>query len=478
MPLFQILHIVLIICVVFIEQKKPAEAIVWVLIIMLVPGVGAFLYVVLGSTLGIKLTKHFRSKKLESYANMPLNAALEQSTNEAFLDSLPLSQKDKRAIAFNISYNQSPLVFCEDATIYVSGATHYEALFKDIEQAKKQILVEFYTIHNDYIGHALVEALTKKAREGVVVKVLCDFIANIASPAKMFAPLKEAGGQVHRVKPYLTHYRSHRKIVIIDKNIGYIGGMNIGKQYVNESKKKPWRDTQVRITGSGITMLRYYFLKDWVCSMNSKAFARLEEDFYLNAVSDTPAVSKTSLSEQLPCQFVVGGVDTDNEAIKCSYLNLIQNAKKRIRIQTPYFIPDSSILDALKVAAASGVEVEIMVPGISASFFLTPVTRWYLGQLLSLGAKVYHYEGYIHAKTIVIDEEIACIGSVNMDIRSLVVDDEILGIFYDNDFTIKNNIIFDNDIQNSRLYTYEAFQGRSWLDKVKERLFLLFAPLM
>lgn len=476
MSFLRILYLIIIISVVFIEHKKPSEAILWLVVMLLLPGVGALLYIVLGSTLGIKLNAHLRSKKLADHVNVPLNASLEQSQDEKFLAALPLSQRDKAAILLNINYNQSPLVFCDKADIYTSGATHYKALFEDIQNAKEQILVEFYTIHNDEIGHTLVAALTEKAKQGVKVKVLFDFIANVASPPKMFAPLKAAGGQVHRVKPILSHYRNHRKIVVIDGNIGYIGGMNIGKKYVNFTKKKPWRDTQVRVTGPGVSMLRYYFLKDWVCTIGSRKFHQLEDSFYEMAAGDQTRPSFAS--EQMPCQFVVGGVDTADESIKITYLNMIRSASQRIRIQTPYFIPDSSTLDALKVATASGIDVEIMIPGISASFFLTPVTRWYLGQLLALGAKVYQYEGYMHAKTMIVDDEIVCIGSVNLDIRSLLVDDEICGLFYDNTFTCNYNHVFEKDLARSFPYTYESFQKRNWFERVKERVFLLFAPLM
>ncbi|NLB90937.1 MAG: hypothetical protein GX786_06945 [Clostridiales bacterium] len=275
----------------------------------------------------------------------------------------------------------------------------------------------------------------------------------------------------------MTHFRSHRKIVVIDGQIGYIGGMNIGKQYMNYGKKKkPWRDTQVRVTGSGVLMLRYHFLKDWVCTISAKDFKKLGSSFYEEAV-ESP-MQPFYLPNQIPCQFVVGGVDTPDESIKICYLSLIRSAHHSIRIQSPYFIPDPSILDALKVAVASGIDVEIMIPGISASFFLTPVTRWFIGQLMSFGAKVYLYHGYMHAKTMIIDEELVCIGSVNLDERSLRVDDEICGIFYDNAFTRQYDDIFSADIFSSTPYTYEEFIKRSWFDKFQERIFLLFAPLM
>lgn len=157
-------------------------------------------------------------------------------------------------------------------------------------------------------------------------------------------------------------------------------------------------------------------------------------------------------------QFIAGGVDTDKEAVKMCYLSMIRSAKKRIRIQSPYFIPDASVLDALKTAAASGVEIELMIPGIKASFFLDPVTNYYSGQLLEYGTKVYKYKGYIHAKTMVIDE--------------------VCGVFYENQLVQKYNAIYDQDIESCIPYTWEYFKERNKKERVLESIFLPFAPLM
>lgn len=178
------------------------------------------------------------------------------------------------------------------------------------------------------------------------------------------------------------------------------------------------------------------------------------------------------------CQFIAGGVDTDKESVKMCYLSMIRSAKKRIRIQSPYFIPDASILDALKTAAASGVEIQLMIPGIKASFFLDPVTNYYSGQLLEYGTKVYKYQGYIHAKTMIIDEELCCIGSVNMDMRSLMVDDEVCGVFYENEPVQRYNQIYEEDITHCTPHTWEVFQKRGRKERMLESIFFLFAPLM
>lgn len=461
-----LIYIFMIVAVIFIERKTPTEALLWVLILTCMPYLGALLYLIFGSTLNIKLTAYTRKKRLQNQAP---NIAVE---TVGTADQFEVSEEDLQVMRFNERYNQGEVTCYDEAEVYITGESHYRQLFADIKAAKRAIYVEFYTIHNDQVGEALVRALTAKAKEGVEIFVLCDFFANMSTPEKMFRPLREAGGKVIRIKPYFTHYRSHRKIVVIDHHISYIGGMNIGKQYANLAKvKNPWRDTQVRMVGPCASVLSEYFLVDWMCAVKRKdwdgAVAHIE------AIPPQTTVLNTNL-----CQFVVGGVDTDKEAVKMCYLSMIRTAKKRIRIQTPYFIPDASILDALKTAAASGVEIELMIPGIKASFFLDPVTTYYSGELLEYGAKIYKYHGYIHAKTMIIDDELCCIGSVNMDMRSLLVDDEICGVFYANAMVHEYGEIYNRDIQSCDLYSLDEFLTRGRKEKLLEGFFLLFAPLM
>lgn len=463
--LFLLLYLLMIAGVIFAERKSPTEAVLWVLILLFLPYIGGVLYLVFGSTVGIKATAYMRKKRLKA-----CNPDFTLSNPEAV--SALLSEEDSQVLHFNTTYNQSEPVCYQSAQVFTGGESHYRQLFADIQNAKQCIYVEFYTIHHDAVGERFAAALAEKAKQGVKVLVLFDFIANLSTPTKMFRDLLDAGGEVIRVKPYLTHFRSHRKIVVIDHEISYIGGMNIGKQYANLAKvKTPWRDTQVRMTGDCAAVLDEYFLTDWLCCIRRRDWERT-----LDYIRSLP--KRILKQNENVCQFIVGGVDTDKEAVKMCYLSMIRSAKKSILIQSPYFIPDASILDALKTAAASGVQIVLMIPGIKASFFLDPVTTYYSGQLLQYGAKIYKYNGYIHAKTMVIDEELCCIGSVNMDMRSLLVDDEICGVFYENGFAKRYAEIFEADIANCSAYTGEMFENRRYREKFSENIFLLFAPLM
>ena len=462
---FIILYILIILGVIYIERKNSTEAILWVVILLCLPYAGLLLYLVFGSTIGIKLTAYARKKRLgQRYEKISFETE-EPMKNE-------VSEEDFQVMNFNRVYNNSVLTYYEEAQLFTDGRSHYDTLFRDIRNAKKSIHVEFYTIHHDVVGEKFVKALEKKAEEGVEVIVMCDFIANLSTPAKMFRGLIAAGGKVKRLKPYLTHFRSHRKIVVIDSDISYIGGMNIGKQYANMHKvKNPWRDTQIRLTGQCAQVLESCFIADWFCAVKNRELADAEK------MADR--VFATDFRRGIyPCQIVMGGVDTEKESVKMCYMSMIRSAKRRIRIQSPYFIPDESMLDALRTAAASGVEVELMIPGVKASFFLDPVTNHFCGQLLGYKAKVHKYHGYIHAKTMIIDDELCCIGSVNMDIRSLTTDDEICGVFYDNDLVRKYNEIYDNDIEKCDDYSLSEYEGRDRKERIREGFFLLFAPLM
>ncbi len=463
-------YILMILTVIFVERKRPTEALLWVLVMVCIPYGGTILYLIFGSTVAIKLTAWIRKKRLckQPRELWPVRKPFCPSCGK----QKELSEEDRQVIRFNTSYNGSELTGYEKADLYTDGISHYTQLFRDIREAKTCIFIEFYTIHHDVVGKKLIEALTARAAEGVQVWVMCDFIANLSTPEKMFAPLREAGGKVIRVKPYLTHYRSHRKIVSIDHRISYIGGMNIGKQYAGLDKvKTPWRDTQVRMEGACTAVLDEHFLRDWLCAVPRK-------DWKSTITQVQGQETEYPSEEGELCQFIIGGADNDKESVKMCYLSMIRSAKKKIRIQTPYFIPDVSVLDALKAAAASGVEIELMIPGVKASFFLDPVTNYYCGQLFAYGMKVYKYRGYIHAKTMVIDEELCCIGSVNLDMRSLMVDDEVCGVFYSNALVQRYGDIFEKDKTACIPYTWEQFQGRGQKEKILESIFLLFAPLM
>lgn len=470
--LLVVVNIGLILLVVFIEHKNPREVLLWVAILIVLPVLGIILYLIFASTIDIKLAYYIKNKKLDNMYRKHVYEQLNKMKVERVNTENLTQRRMREMIQFNLSYSEGLLTENNRIEQITDGKEKYKRMFRDIDEAQTSIHIQYYGIHNDLVGHALVAHLTQKAKEGIQIKVLFDGMGSLSTPNKMFRPLIEVGGKVKRIRPYLTHYRNHRKIVVIDGKIAYMGGMNIGKQYMNlGKKKKPWRDTQMRVIGDGVFALQYYFLYDWF-------YANKAETMELTDHQLADLFPSHQVSHFLPCQFVAGGVHTDKEMIKMSYLKMINCAQEKILLQSPYFIPDESILDAFKVAAASGVEIEIMLPQIKPSFFLQPVGDYYIDKLLDYGVKVYKYKGYMHAKTLSIDGVITCIGSVNMDIRSLEIDDEICGFMYDEAFTREHEAIFKKDKENAIELDYEAFRRRGMGRKILERVFRLLEPIM
>lgn len=471
MELFNlILRVVLIFLIIFIERKKPGEALIWVLLVFVFPLAGGILYLILGSTLGIKLTHRMRSRSIYK----PFLEVLDIQLAHLKDGKLPqvFSQAETQMVHFNLRYSEGGIGFSNAAEILSTGKGHYGRLLEDIANAKQHIHLAFYSIHHDRVGKEFVAALVRKAQEGVEVRVLCDAVGSLGAKTFLFGPLIKVGGKVKTIKPLLTHFRFHRKIVMIDGRIGYTGGMNIGCKYLGENAKKtPWRDTQVRILGDSVLLLQYYFLYDWL-------FANWKSDISGNPSKLAQYFPEQNCQERLPCQIIGSGVETDKQTIKLSYMRMISLAQKRVVMQTPYFIPSVSLLDELKSALSSGVEVILQIPGQKASFFLDPVTRYFIAQLVPLGLRVYYYEGYLHAKTLRIDNSITCIGSVNIDIRSLEVDDEICAVFYDEAFAQQFDGYLAKDVIQSKEMNYDAFSNRGLTKKAAERIFHLFSPFM
>ena len=467
-----VFQVLAILSVLFIEHKKPEEAVLWVAVIALLPVLGLLLYLALASTVRIKIVYWVRSRRLSERYMTLLNWQLDGLKEQHDLPQSLEMDTLQSCIRFHMECCHSMLTFHNEIEIITAGKEKYELLFADIAAAETSIHISYYAIHNDEVGKALAALLEQKAKEGVRVRVLYDSLGSLFTPPSLFAGLRKAGGFARRVKPSPTHFRNHRKIVVIDGRIGYTGGMNIGRKYLGKIKNKtPWRDTHMRVRGESVRLLQYYFLYDWYFA-HRVGQAGIEEPEY------DLLFPPTVVRDVLPCQVVAGGVDTENANIKLSFLRLITSAKKRIWIQTPYFIPSDTVLEALFLALASGIEVNLMVPAQRSSFFLEPTTNYYIRRLLPAGLKVYQYEGYIHAKVMVVDDVIASIGSSNMDIRSLEIDDEVQMIFYDEAFNERYMDVIAEDLRHCHELDYAEFTSRGVMARGKERFFQLFSSLM
>ena len=264
------------------------------------------------------------------------------------------------------------------------------------------------------------------------------------------------------------NYRNHRKLVIIDGSIGYIGGFNVGDEYLG---KDPyfgfWRDTHLRIVGDSVISMQIRFILDW----------RNASKHEIQATGSYLASATTN--SQTAIQIVSSGPDSINQQIKQGYLQLIHSARKYIYIQTPYFIPDESIIEGLKIAAASGVDVRIIIPNKPDHLFVYWATYAFCGDLLPYGVRIYTYEnGFLHTKAILIDDELSSVGTCNFDLRSFKLNFEVNAFIYDAETTIKLRNEFFYDLKVSQELTLELYQGRSFYTKLREAISRLFSAVL
>ena len=425
--LFRILNMGMIFHLIFFQKKETESTWAWILLLLNYPVIGFVLFLLTGQS----VPKQKREKQ-EEYA--------ECLTEDNYVD------------------------------ILITGEEKFESLFTDIQNAKKEILIQYYIIKEDFLFRTLRELLYKKAMEGVDIKILYDGLGSRKIKHEIWRKMRSKGVQVKYFKhsfwsPFLSavsgfNYRNHRKIVVVDQYIGYIGGYNIGKEYLGmDARFGFWRDTHFRIVGSGVNSLRNVFLEDWGEEGTKKN---------LQGGSGGSAV-----------QIITSGPDSSTPFIRNVYLRCISKAKEKIRIQTPYFIPDSTVLNALKLALLSGKDVELMIPCKPDHMFVYWSTLYYAAELLQMGAKIYIYQnGFLHAKGILMDEDVYCYGTANMDIRSFRLNYEINAIVYGKDETEKMCKIFEKDKLDCKELTWEEYASRKPIIRIKEQISRLLSPLL
>ena len=472
-----IMHILTLIFVLFKERNRPETTISWVFTLIFLPVIGVLLYAFLGTARYVNITRKFGKKKLYDEAHRHIiQEQLEHI--KAGGDDLcsPEAAPFIDMIQMHIKTGQSLYTDDNHLTLLASAREKYDLLFQDIRAAKQNINLSYFIFRNDQIGNELIDLLAQKASEGVEVRLIYDSFGNLSTPQKTFKRLKAAGGQVVRFLPHpilnllRVNYRNHRKIVVIDGQIGYVGGINIGDEYLGLDKlKTPWKDTHIRIKGSAVNSLQLQFLMDWQYLTNDKR-------------DDIEFISKFFTLQKFDgncaMQIVSSGPDSPEQQIKYGFLKLINTAKKTLYIQTPYLIPDDTILDSLKIAVNSGVDVRIIIPGIPDKKFVYYTSLSYVEELLNAGVRIYRYEGFLHSKMILCDKNACTIGTTNLDLRGFYLAFEINAFIYDSDFSSKCFNMFTNDLASCQEIKPDEFKRRSIWIKIKESVFRLLSPLM
>lgn len=469
-----LINFVIAMTIIFLERKNPSATLAWIMILFLVPAAGILFYFLFSQN--ISRQRIFRMTKYEeAIINASLNEQINAIKRGEFVFTNPESKKWQDMIRLHQTYSDAFFTQDNKISLLTDGDHKFDSLIKDLKNAKQTINIMYFIVKNDSIGRLLIDTLVQKAQEGVEVRFLIDAMGSRQISRKMLEPLRQAGGQYAYFFPpkfkYLNmklNYRNHRKLVVIDGTIGYLGGFNVGNEYVGKKKKFGfWRDTHLRLMGSCVQDMNARFILDW-------RFASKENIVISQAYYNEPFQAGTTGIQIVSC-----GPESSKEEIKQGYLKMIFSAKKNIYIQTPYFVPDASILEALKTAALSGVDVRIMIPCMPDHMFVYWATYSYVGILLNLGAKIYIYDdGFMHAKTICVDGEVASIGSANFDIRSFRLNFEANAFIYDAAEVYKLEAIFETDMAKSHELTRQLYRNRPLMIKFKESISRLLSDLL
>jgi cardiolipin synthase len=462
---------------VFFERKNPKSVWAWILLMLAFPVIGFVIYLLAGTTLNKR--RMFHEKGFEE---MMQNRIHEQKLELEKLSSkqeLPQELYDfKQLVYYNLHNSYAPLSGGNDVEVFTSGQTKFAALKEDLKKATKFIDFQYYIIRNDELMDEIVEILRQKVEEGVEVRVLYDGLGARSTPRSYWKKIQKMGIKVGGFWPALfgkiqlrVNYRDHRKIVVIDNRVAYIGGFNIGREYIDmEEKFGHWRDTHLRITGEAAYLLHGRFALDWAYVTGEKLFDR----------DDMWEVGSHEIGkDNCNIQIVSSGPNSEMQQIRDNYVYLISHAKKSVYIQSPYLIPDDCILNALKLAAQSGVDVRVMIPCKPDHPFVYWATHCFAGELVEAGATCYKYEGgFLHAKGLIADEEVYTYGTANMDIRSFALDFEVNAVVYDRDKAKEMTEIFMNDVKECSVMTKEEYRKRKYFIRFKEQISRLLAPVL
>jgi cardiolipin synthase len=459
-----VITLVSAIIVVVLDNRNPVKTISWILVLIFLPYIGILLYIFFGQRFRKK--KIISKKSIRSIENNPAYL-YEELNKESYPESCNI------IIELLRSNNYHPLFSGNDIRLFNNGKDKFTSLFEDIRNARKHIHIEYYIIEQSRIGYELQALLIEKAKSGIEVRIIYDDIGSWRTKKSFFQEMKDSGIQVYPflkvLLPYLSpkfNYRNHRKIVVIDGEIGYTGGMNVADRYVYDTKYDNWRDSHVRIQGKAVYGLQTAFLIDWFFVSRQM----LTSKFYF---PDLKIYGKSLV------QIATSSPDTDWEGIMQAIFTMINGAKKYVYLQTPYFLPNESLLTAMQTAALSGVDVRLMVPQATDTPITARAMNTYFTEIMESGVKVYLYQnGFLHSKTAVSDDMVSTVGSTNFDYRSFELDFEVNAFIYDEDFALKMKNVFLEDLKDCVEIDPLKWSKRPRPVKYVESICRLFGPML
>ena len=470
---FDSFFIIIILSMIFLiikENRNPTTTLAWIQVMIFLPLLGFILYLIFG--INYRKRKIFSIKQKDDLIELEKLykfSSIDYSKSKKYADSEFL-----KIIKLAENNANSELNINNEITPYFNGKDTIDALFQSLKQAKHHIHLEYFSIANDEIGQKLKEILINKSREGIKIRLIYDSVGSWRLGKSYLKDLRKNSIEVTPFLPVKIpllssklNYRNHRKIAIIDGKIGFIGGVNIGDKYYGKNKYFGyWRDTHLKIIGDAVHSLQRAFLLNWLF-LNGK-INNLENYF-----------PEHYIENQVPVQIISSGADSNWENIMQAYFSSINIARNFIYIQTPYLVPNESMITALKTASLSGVEVRIIIPSFPDHKIVFLGSRSYFNELLEAKIKIYEYQkGFMHSKTLLVDNKFASIGSANMDIRSFEQNFEINSLIYDKTFCKNLFSQFEKDFLNSKEITLQSLSNKNIFVKSSESISRLISPLL
>lgn len=484
-------NIFLAVVLVFFERRNPVSTWAWLMVLLFIPILGFIFYLFFGQDgrkqkMFIKKWEDDEQIFNEYIESKPILKAQIQIQKDFFKQGKSIlnrySERDLNMRNFedlanmHLTSNDIIVTYNNKVKLFHDGKEKFEALINDIKNAESYIHLEYYILKNDELGKTILNELIKKVKAGIEVKLMYDGMGGRELPRDFFSEFIKAGGETGVYLKTLVgrlnvrvNYRNHRKIAVIDGKIGYTGGFNIGTEYLGMSKKLGyWRDTHARFEGDCVDSLELRFIMDWKFVSNN------------NIVSDEKYFPKKNNGNGVSIQIVSSGPDTKRHQIKNGYFKMINEAEKSIYIATPYFIPDDSLLEAIKVAALAGLDVRVLMPGKPDHPFVYWANLSYAGELLNSGVKFYQYDknSFVHSKLVMVDGKVCSVGTANMDVRSFKVNFEVNAFIYDRNITEELETEFIKDIGKSKEITSEVYHLRSFKIKFYEAISRLISPML
>jgi cardiolipin synthase len=451
-----------------LERRSPVATLAWILALVWLPAVGIIVYLFFGPR------RLARKKRKRAASKSQLRAAIDLVDAET--DDLSRTQLAQ----LGVSAGEAPPLPAHGVELFTEGDVCFASMLRAIAGARHHVHLEYYIWQPDRIGMRLRDALVERAQAGVEVRLLLDGIGAFSINNRFVAPLRAAGATIEWFNPVnplrgrfrRADFRTHRKILVVDGNIGFTGGINVDECHGAEFREgRAWRDTHLRFEGTAVLALQRLFLEDWAFASERDAPVGLP---YL----PRPHVVDVNGGDHL-VQVVGSGPDTDVFAIHKLYFSAITSAKKRVWITTPYFVPDEPILEAISTAAMRRVDVRIIVPRAGDSRLVTFAARSYFPELLRAGARIFEYEGrFIHAKTMVVDDDLAIVGTANLDNRSFRLNFEVIAAVYGTDLAARLADAFEADLACTREVQPKVLQREPLLLRLGESAARLMSPLL